>query len=85
VFHTAPVGARVYHQNVFHRPSKAFPEMAEWKQLIIDGRAVVHHPGISFGQPVHQGFKLEDLNRTWLTDVPSELMSTPEALQRLVG
>jgi hypothetical protein len=85
VFHTAPVGARVYHQNVFFHPSKAFPEMAEWKQQIIEGRAVVHHPGIAFGQPVHQGFKLEELNRMWLTDVESELVSTPEALQRLAA
>ncbi len=83
VFHTAPVGARVYHQNVFFHPSKAFPEMAEWKQQIIEGRAVVHHPGIAFGQPVHQGYALDQLNCTGLTEVFSELMSTPEALKRL--
>ena len=86
VFHTAPVGARVYHQHVFFHPSKPFPEMAEWDQQIIEGRAVVHHPqGIAFGHPSHEAFGLERLDLSGLTQVAAEKVSTQEALRRLAG
>lgn len=86
VFHTAPVGARVYHQHVFFHPSKPFPEMAEWDQDMVDGRAVVHHAqGIAFGHPAHQSFPLDTLNLEGLTKVPTTQITTPEALARLAA
>jgi phytanoyl-CoA hydroxylase len=84
VFHTAPVGARVYHQHVFFNPTKPFPEMAGWDQQVVEGRAVVHHPqGIAFGHPAHQSFKVDELNRADLTEVPARQVSTVEALRML--
>jgi hypothetical protein len=75
----------VYHQHVFFHPSKPFPEMAEWDQQIIEGRAVVHHAqGIAFGHPSHKAFGLDTLNLTGLTEVASEKVSTQESLTRLV-
>ncbi len=84
VFHTAPVGARVYHQHVFFHPSKPYPEMAAWDQSIIDGRAVVYHAqGIAFGHPVNMAIDMTALNLDNLTPVRSVRVSTDEALRRL--
>lgn len=84
VFHTAPVGARVYHQHAFFNPTKPYPEMATWEQEMMDGRAVVHHSqGIAFGDPVQRSLPIEELNLSGLAKVPGERVSTHEALRRL--
>jgi len=86
VFHTAPVGVRVYHQHVFFHPSKPFPEMATWEQDMTEGRAVVHHPqGIAFGHPAHQAFPLDQLDLAGLTKVPTTRISTAAALARITA
>ena len=84
VFHTAPVGARVYHQHVFFNPSKPFPEMAQWHQEMIEGRAVVHHDqGIALGHPAHKAFPVEQLDLTGLTQVAKQKITTAEALAQV--
>lgn len=84
VFHTAPVGTRVYHQNVFFNPSIPFPEMAEWDQVIADGRAIVHHDyGIALGDPVHKEFQLAQLNLSGLTRMETQRVSAQEARRLL--
>ncbi|WP_248708264.1 phytanoyl-CoA dioxygenase family protein [Sediminicoccus sp. KRV36] len=86
VFHTAPVGAHVYHQHVFFNPSKPFPEYTHWRQNMIEGRAVVHHSqGIALGHPAHQTFPLDQLDLTGLTKVPMQEVSAAEALEQTTG
>lgn len=64
VFHSTPVNVPVYHQNIFFHPSIAAPEEPKWGYRWVDDRALAdHRNGIALGEPVHQEFPFETLNR----------------------